>query len=201
MKACITAVILRSWKKLPFKQITYIKMHNFKDSTYLKTGTTSQRIAYKALQSIGITRDLKAYDPILVGTIPLDIDTADSDLDIICEASDLKAFQDNIQTLYGKLKDFKVHQIIMDTHPTVLASFIAEGLEVEIFARNVPTEKQYGYCHMLAKHKLLQKYGKKARDAIRALKQRGLKTDQAFVEYLKLEGIPDEAVLAAAGSL
>ena len=58
-------------------------MQNWHDPSYLQYGTRRQRQAYQALQSLGVGQILAAYEPILTGTVPLDLDLARSDLDLI----------------------------------------------------------------------------------------------------------------------
>lgn len=58
-------------------------MINFLDISYLKTGTERQRKAYQVLTERAILENLAQYNPILTGTIPINIDIENSDLDII----------------------------------------------------------------------------------------------------------------------
>lgn len=45
----------------------------------------------------------------MAGTIPVDIDTNSSDLDIICESSDLGEYESILKIHYGSLTNFKSH--------------------------------------------------------------------------------------------
>ncbi len=65
-------------------------MLNFKDITYLKEGTIRQKEAYKVLLELNIFELLKNFKPILLGTIPINIDIESSDLDIICQSKIMK---------------------------------------------------------------------------------------------------------------
>ena len=58
----------------------------------LKKGTPRQREAYETLLRLGVFISLSSYTPVLTGTIPIDVDIETSDLDIVCEAHDLDAF-------------------------------------------------------------------------------------------------------------
>ena len=66
---------------------------NWRDISYLQQGTIRQQQAYRALVSLGIFEALAGFDPVLVGTIPIDLDLPESDLDIICEVNDLDDFE------------------------------------------------------------------------------------------------------------
>ena len=61
---------------------------------YLRNGTPRQQAAHQALTELQITTHLRPYKPVLAGTIPIDIDIPDSDLDIICQVLPLKNDQD-----------------------------------------------------------------------------------------------------------
>jgi hypothetical protein len=64
--------------------------------SYLLRGHERQRAAFRALQALDIFAVLHEYHPLLAGTVPLDADVEDSDLDIICEARDLGEFERRI---------------------------------------------------------------------------------------------------------
>jgi len=63
-------------------------MINFLDISYLQLGNERQKKAYQVLTDNEIIEKLAPYHPILVGTIPINIDIENSDLDIIFEVSD-----------------------------------------------------------------------------------------------------------------
>lgn len=66
---------------------------NFDNIEYLQRGNNRQQQAYSTLMSNFILEKLKYFDPILVGTIPINIDIEGSDLDIICCFSDKQEFK------------------------------------------------------------------------------------------------------------
>ena len=63
--------------------------NNWHDIAYLQSGNERQNNAYSALNKLKILKILREYNPTLVGTIPIEIDISESDLDIICEVYDL----------------------------------------------------------------------------------------------------------------
>ena len=71
-------------------------MINFLDISYLKSGNERQKKAYHVLTDNNILEKLAFYHPILVGTIPININIESSDLDIICEVYDNDEFIDQL---------------------------------------------------------------------------------------------------------
>lgn len=61
----------------------------FLDPGYLRHGNQRQRAAFAVLDELGLFKRLAAHGPVLAGTVPLAIDIAGSDLDILCQAADL----------------------------------------------------------------------------------------------------------------
>ncbi|RYG19529.1 MAG: DUF4269 domain-containing protein, partial [Chitinophagaceae bacterium] len=57
---------------------------NFLKIDYLKDGNERQKSAYNTLVDYQIIEILADYNPILTGTIPINIDIDTSDLDIVC---------------------------------------------------------------------------------------------------------------------
>ena len=168
-------------------------MINFLDISYLKSGSERQKKAYQVLTDNEIVEKLIPYHPILVGTIPINIDIETSDLDIICEVSDKNQFIDKLNKLFGFEKDFAIHET--PKFDAIKANFIIDSFEIEIFGQNTPTTQQNAYRHMLIEHKLLLAKGEKFRLNIIDLKNQGYKTEPAFAKLLGLEGNPYEELL------
>jgi hypothetical protein len=160
--------------------------------SYLKDGTPRQQHTFRALTALGIFASLQTYTPVLIGTIPLDIDTDTSDLDIACHAPDLDRFAGQVATLYGNHPYFRLRRKEVRGLESVVASFEFEGFAIELFAQSQPVEQQYGYRHMLVEARLLAIGGEAARRAIRELKQNGVKTEPAFAHFFELNGDPYE---------
>lgn len=161
-------------------------MINFLDISYLQLGNERQQRAYQVLTHNKVLEKLAPYCPILVGTIPINIDIENSDLDIICEVSDKNEFIDKLNALSGSKKDFTINE--NPTFEAIKANFIIDGFEIEKFGQNTPTTQQNAYRHMLIEHRLLLAKGEKFRQGIIDLKKQGYKTEPAFAKLLKLEG-------------
>lgn len=163
---------------------------NFEHIEYLKHGNTKQRQVYQLLTKHSIMSSLAAFEPILVGTIPINIDTDRSDIDIICYASDLIQFAQTIREFFQRNDDFKLWEYQGQESNAVVVNFCLERFEIEIFGQDVPTRQQLAYRHMLIEHRLLQEKGERFRQDVIALKRKGVKTEPAFAKLPDLKGDP-----------
>lgn len=163
---------------------------DFTTIKYLKTGTPKQQEAYKVLTQYSIMEYLQPYSPILAGTIPIDIDIENSDLDIICYWEHVDQFKVNLFKYFSSYKDFQLVDKMVQDQRTIIANFIVESFEIEIFGQNKPSQEQYAYRHMVVENYLLLSKGNQFRQTIRELKVQGFKTEPAFAHALGLKGDP-----------
>jgi hypothetical protein len=161
----------------------------------LAHGSAVQRAAHRALTAAGVMRTLSSYTPVLAGTIPLGIDVAGSDLDVICEAHDLAAFERALRGAFGACPGFAVERAVVRGVPACIASFTAGGFPVEVFAQPRPVREQDAVRHLRMEARVLAAAGADGLRAIRELRSGGLKTEPAFAAFLGLAGDPYEAVL------
>ena len=175
-------------------------MNRFNFIDFLQYGTPRQREAYMALTENGIIEKLVGFTPILAGTIPLNIDIETSDLDILCCFQDEDAFYNRVCTEFELHDNFTISKIIIEGKNTVLANFLCDGFEIEIFGQNVPVSLQLGYLHMMAEYAILQKEGEEFRKKVIELKNTGYKTEPAFAKLLGLKGNPYKTILGVIGS-
>ncbi|MFW0715759.1 DUF4269 domain-containing protein [Pedobacter sp. N23S346] len=168
-------------------------MMNFLDITYLKSGTEKQQKAYQILTTNSILEKLNSYTPILVGTIPINIDVETSDLDIVCNVQDKEEFINTLKTYFSNENGFIISENSM--LKSIKANFLIEDFEIEIFGQNIPSQEQNGYRHMLIEHKVLVEKGEAFRLEIIKLKKQGYKTEPAFAKLLGLPGNAYEALL------
>ncbi len=169
-------------------------MHHLDTIDYLKNGNYRQQQAYKVLSS-GIIATLNPYSTILAGTIPLEIDIENSDLDILCYSQDSKAFKQTLIQHFADEKDFVLREIVLNGEPTILANFELMDFEIEIFGQNIPVKEQNGYKHMIIEHEILERESKDFKSKIVELKKQGYKTEPAFAKLLGLQGDPYIALL------
>ncbi|MDQ1140198.1 DUF4269 domain-containing protein [Pedobacter agri] len=166
---------------------------NFLDIAYLENGNERQKNAYQVLTENGILEKLNCFTPILVGTIPINIDIESSDLDIICYAPNQENFIQSLNYNFGKENQFIISK--NTTFNSVKANFFTADFEIEIFGQNIPTQQQNAYRHMLIEYKILLEKGEDFRLRVIELKRQGYKTEPAFAKLLGLRGDPYEELL------
>ena len=162
----------------------------FDNIEYLKHGNSKQRQVYRLLTKHGIMSSLSVFEPILVGTIPINVDTDCSDIDIICYVCDLKQFSETLRKLFQSKNGFKLSEYRGQGTNAIVASFKLESFEIEVFGQDIPTRQQLAYRHMLIEHRLLKQKGEGFRQQIIELKRKGFKTEPAFALLLDLKGDP-----------
>lgn len=166
-------------------------MIDFTKINYLKNGNERQKRAYEVLTRYQIFEKLKNYSPILAGTIPIEIDIEESDLDIICEV-DLNFEKDFLEELsFKKIVpaeiEVTVENIMIENEKAIVMNFRLEEFSIEIFGQNRPVTKQNAYLHMIAEYKILQEKGEDFKQKIIKFKKKGIKTEPAFGILLNLE--------------
>lgn len=168
---------------------------NWRDISYLASGTPRQRSAYRNLSELRILDALAPFDAVLVSTVNTNIELESSDLDVICEVYDFDAFEALLVSLYETKPGFTVSRSESDP-PALVASFYHNDWEYEVFGQPLPIERQNAYRHMVQTHRVISLGGDTWREAIRSLKRDGMKTEPAVAYCLRLEGNPYQAVLA-----
>ncbi|MVN75231.1 DUF4269 domain-containing protein [Hymenobacter sp. HMF4947] len=170
---------------------------NWHDARYLAAGNARQQRAYAVLEELALLSTLRAYGPVVAGTIPRAIDLPTSDIDVICEVAPTAraAFSQLVQAQYGHRPAFRLRQLRIGGEESVVSSFRCAEMEVEVFGQALPTTRQNAFRHLLVEHAVLQAGGEAWRAAVRRLKQQGLKTEPAFATLLQLPGDPYAALL------
>ena len=144
------------------------------------------------LKKMQILQILEKYDPIFAGTIPIDIHTPESDVDIICYAQNLEEFHNHLTDHFQGYDNFKIHQKAIKSKQSVVCSFDTEWFLIEIFGQNTPSRMQDAYKHMCVEERIinLSPDPKLFRYKIRNMKLSGIKTEPAFGQYFNLKGCP-----------
>jgi hypothetical protein len=172
-------------------------MHDWTDPSYLQHGNRRQQRAWAVLQALDLWPTLAAFSPVLAGTIPLAIDIAGSDLDVLCKVApdEVEQFCELLRRHYGHRASFQLTRQLIGGQDSIVSSFRYRELEVEVFGQQLPTTQQNGFRHMLVEAAVLQAGGEAWRRAVRRLKKQGLKTEPAFAKLLQLPGDPYKALL------
>lgn len=170
-----------------------MKISAFDKIDYLETGNERQKHAHLTLIKHEVFTLLAKYDPVLVGTVPIGIDTEKSDLDIICCCADLLQFESFLkQALFQKpLFDVKFREVPR----AVVAGFKLDNWQVEVWCQDLPSKQQLGYRHMIVEYELLERFGDDFRQEVKSLKEQGYKTEPAFARVMGLSGDPYEELL------
>ena len=167
----------------------------FLNINYLSEGNPIQRQAFSTIQAHKLWDILAPFDPVLAGTIPIEINVSNSDLDVLCCAADLELFEALIQESFSEMPDFTLHNGTIREEPFVLCTFQTNYFPIEIFAQHIPSVQQFAFRHLLIEHYLLEKNGPEFKAKIVALKGQGVKTEPAFAQLLGLDGDPYMALL------
>ena len=168
---------------------------DFTNIEYLKSGNKRQQRAYELLTKLSIFEQLRTYKPILTGTIPIEIDLPESDLDIICECTNHGKFAQILTSLFGDMRNFKIRTSKWNGLLSTIVTFQADEFEIEVFGQNVPTQNQNAYRHMIIEHRILKEKDAVFKSEIIRLKREGIKTEPAFAKLLGLQGDPYEELL------
>jgi hypothetical protein len=162
---------------------------------YLQAGSPAQQAAYLVLQRHAVLHKLQAYSPCLVGTFPLDITVAGSDLDIICEVHDFGQFSQLVGQHFSWCPAYAARWLQLNGIPSLVISFYLDEFEIEVFGQPLPPAQQAGYRHLVVEARLLAVGGPALREKVIRLKTNGLKTEPAFATLLSLPGDPYQALL------
>jgi len=149
-----------------------------------------QMAARQAIEGCRVMEILADYEPILAGTIPLGIETPQSDLDIICEVHDFTQFRAIVTASFSTFEGFSLRTRNKDGIPAEICGFFFEGFYFELFAQPIPARNSPAVRHMMVEARLLAYGGPEAIQAIRDLKLSGMKTEPAFAHHFGIVGDP-----------
>ena len=165
---------------------------NWRDYSYLESGSKTQREAYKVLNDLNLFSILKNFDPALVSTVCVNLHTSESDLDIICQLTNESLFESTVKKNFRTKANF---QIWKRSNGAIVAKFDTNIFPIEIFAADKAIEQQYAWRHLNMMHRVLT-IEPKIREKVRELKKQGISTEEAFAKILALEGDPYDAFLS-----
>lgn len=168
----------------------------------LAHGNERQKQAYKVVESLNIDSSVD-FDLTycVAGTIPIDIDIEDSDIDIISSTPDLKKMESWLSKKFCDYPNFNSFYFTSPDGLALVAKVRIEGYLVEFFAVEKPLNEQFGFRHMIAEWQILKRFDEEFRREIRSLKRSGIKTEPAFAMRLGLVGDPYRAILDFAAQM
>lgn len=160
---------------------------DFQRLDYLAAGSADQRRALALLLRHDVLGRLAPLECGLAGTFPLDIQIEGSDLDILIACPDPAALAPLLDAAFSRQQGYRRHLADFADGPALVTGFALDGVPVELFAQALPLTRQMAWRHLLVEARLLAAFPA-ARNAIRTLKRRGLKTEPAFARLFGLEG-------------
>lgn len=175
--------------------LTEMKMKKFDTIAYLQKGSAVHQQAFRVLQDYQIMEKLGKFQPLLIGTVPIDIAVENSDLDIACTTLDLKGFKEEVSKQFGGFLGFTIKDTFIREEIAVVVNFTISAFQIELFCQTIPVKQQYGYRHMIKEYAILKERGEAFRQQIIRLKAQGIKTEPAFAQLLNISGDPYEGLL------
>ncbi len=145
---------------------------------------------YQAIEQSKVLSLFSQFQPLVVGTYPLNLQNNKSDVDILLYAKDFKEVIKTAETHYSQFHQFKILQNLDDKKNHVLISFLFNEIRFELFAQKTPSHQQRAYLHFQIEERCLKLGGKVLRNKIQKLRQENLKTEPAFAQALDLTGNP-----------
>jgi hypothetical protein len=159
-------------------------MIDFRDISNLRQGNARQREAYALLTDYAVMEKLKAFDPILVGSIPLNVGIETSDIDIICCWQSKEEFIETVSSAFGNADHFCFTEKKTEEGCTIRCQLAINQFDIEIFGSGIPSDQQNAYKRMLVKYEMVEHYGENFRQGIVNLKRKGFKTGAAIKHLL-----------------
>ena len=159
----------------------------------LKSKSVKFNEVEKFLSNSKILEILSKFDARFVGTIPLSLDHAKSDIDIICDAKNVEKAHTEIVDI---LKEIPHFVSIEDSYKpsrkydTALIKGMAhvsddQCIPLEIYIESKDVSEQNGYIHMVIEYLLLQIFPEKF-SLIKLAKEQQSKTEIAFASIFDL---------------
>lgn len=150
---------------------------------------------FSALKKLTILRSLNQFNPLVVGTFPLDLHTQESDVDIILSHHDLSELKTKIQNHFSNLDHFSIQEYLQNNEQIVVSNFTFENIQFELFAQKIQSVRQAANLHFLIEERLLKLGGKALKEKVLRARNSGDKTEPAFAKILQLNGDPYESLL------
>lgn len=172
-----------------------LQSHSFLGTDYLQSGTFKQQELFRDLEEWKILKSLHGFKPTLAGTIPLDIDTETSDVDILVKFNVPAHLQKICYAKFRNFPNYTFSEKTMDLRVTLICRFETKKFRYEIFGQSLEPTEQYAWIHMMVENRFLKLADPSFREEIRNLKRQGIKTEPAFCKVLDLKGDPYKTMI------
>lgn len=73
----------------------------------------------RVVEKLSLLTLLREFDPVLIGTPPLGIAIANSDIDVACSSNDLDIFKMVASSKFGRFEGFRSHDSILQERKSV----------------------------------------------------------------------------------
>ncbi|XDD53959.1 DUF4269 domain-containing protein [Leptospira sp. WS4.C2] len=167
-----------------------LQTNPFLGTDYLQFGTAKQQELQRDLEEWKILKYLHGFKPTLAGTIPLDIDTDASDVDILVKFNIPAHLQKICYAKFRNLPNYSFSEKTIALRVTLICRFETKKFQYEIFGQSVEPTEQFAWIHMMVENRFLTLADPSFREEIRNLKKQGIKTEPAFCKVLDLNGDP-----------
>ncbi len=152
-------------------------------------------LVFSSIQKLGVLNTLSPFNPLIVGTLPLDIHTPSSDVDIIFSHTDLSQLKEILVKNYSHLDKFSIDFKPDKTPNYILANFQFNNTLFELYGSTTPTLEQRAFKHFNLQERLLKIGCTKFKQQIKTLRKKGFKTEPAFASAMNIKGDPYENLL------
>lgn len=163
-----------------------IVMDDWSNIAYLQSGTPRQQDAWRVLVESDIFMVLASYDAVLVGAIPLGLDTMLSEVEIICHTPDLEVLAHELRMYYGDASFFELVHLDDSVPPTLICRLGHKNFTLEIRAQPIPVAEQVAMRLLEVEARLLRHASHDAHRGIQARMDAGQSLHAAFTEYFQL---------------
>lgn len=130
------------------------------------------------------------YQPVIVGTYPIDIQVEGSDIDIVMTCDDYDEIVPVLKDQFSEYSGFE-----LDVKDVVICRFEYDHYLFELYISHKPVESLNSYRHLVIEDKILNHFDDDFKKEVIELKKKGIKTELAFALLLGLSGNPYDALL------
>lgn len=138
----------------------------------------------------GLMTSFMNYQPVIVGTYPIDIQVEGSDIDVVMTCQDYDEVLPLLKKAFYHLEGFE-----LSVKDVVVCRFSYEGYYFELYISHEPVEELNSYRHLMIEKTILEHFGEDFKNEVINLKRKGIKTEPAFALLLGLSGNPYDALL------